>query len=60
MTMLATPADFQEHPARPRFRAPRLGEHSRQVLDELGYAPGDIEALVAGGAVLAEVPAPGI
>jgi crotonobetainyl-CoA:carnitine CoA-transferase CaiB-like acyl-CoA transferase len=31
--------------------APRLGEHGREVLSELGYAPERIEALVAAGVV---------
>ena len=32
-------------------RAPRLGEHSRQVLGALGYAPDEIAALVSSGVV---------
>ena len=35
MMMLATPADFHGTPCAPRFRAPRLGEHTREVLEEL-------------------------
>jgi crotonobetainyl-CoA:carnitine CoA-transferase CaiB-like acyl-CoA transferase len=31
--------------------APRLGEHGRQVLEELGYDAARIESLAAGGAV---------
>jgi crotonobetainyl-CoA:carnitine CoA-transferase CaiB-like acyl-CoA transferase len=37
MTMVATPADFADHPAGPRFRAPTVGEHTREVLSEIGY-----------------------
>jgi crotonobetainyl-CoA:carnitine CoA-transferase CaiB-like acyl-CoA transferase len=48
-TMLATPADFTEHPAGPRYRAPRLGEH--QLLGELGYTDERVEELVAAGVV---------
>lgn len=51
MTMVATPADFTAHPAGPRFRAPRLGEHTRQVLGEEGFAVAEIDQLVAAGAV---------
>jgi crotonobetainyl-CoA:carnitine CoA-transferase CaiB-like acyl-CoA transferase len=50
-TMLATPADFAEHPAGPRYRAPRLGEHSRQVLGELGYTDEQVDELVGAGVV---------
>ncbi|MFN0089451.1 MAG: CaiB/BaiF CoA transferase family protein [Acidimicrobiales bacterium] len=43
-----------------RGRAPRLGEHSRAVLREAGFAAGEIDELIAGGVVAAEAaPAPG-
>ncbi|MFG1929609.1 CaiB/BaiF CoA transferase family protein [Mycobacterium sp. NPDC048908] len=35
MPMVATPADFHGTPCAPRFVAPRLGEHTDQVLAEL-------------------------
>jgi crotonobetainyl-CoA:carnitine CoA-transferase CaiB-like acyl-CoA transferase len=54
MTMLATPADFEAHPSGPRFRAPRLAEHSVGVLQDLGYDADRIGELVAGGAVFTE------
>ncbi len=50
LTMVATPADFAERPARPRFRAPRVGEHTVEVLRRLGYGPADIDAVVSEGA----------
>jgi crotonobetainyl-CoA:carnitine CoA-transferase CaiB-like acyl-CoA transferase len=33
--------------------APRLGEHTREVLTELGYAAGDIDRLIEAGAAVA-------
>jgi crotonobetainyl-CoA:carnitine CoA-transferase CaiB-like acyl-CoA transferase len=36
--MLATPADFAVHVARPRRRAPELGEHTEEVLAEIEAA----------------------
>jgi crotonobetainyl-CoA:carnitine CoA-transferase CaiB-like acyl-CoA transferase len=52
MPMLASPADFHGTPAAPRFRAPRIGEHTRDVLDEIGRG-GEYDALVASGAIMA-------
>jgi crotonobetainyl-CoA:carnitine CoA-transferase CaiB-like acyl-CoA transferase len=49
-TMLATPADFDVHPGAPRYRAPLLGEHTHELLAELGKSEKDIAALVTSGA----------
>jgi crotonobetainyl-CoA:carnitine CoA-transferase CaiB-like acyl-CoA transferase len=49
--MLATPADFYGTPAGPRFRPPRLAEHSREILSELGRSEVEIDTLFAEGAV---------
>ncbi len=51
LMMLATPADFEAHPATPRFRAPHLGEHTREVLEGLGYDEPQITELESAGAV---------
>ena len=49
-TMLASPADFHGSQTGPRFRAPRLGEHTREVLLEIDRAH-DYETLVEAGAI---------
>ena len=54
MPMLATPADFDGEPPRPRFRAPHLGEHTREILAELQIDADEIEVLVASGVAVAE------
>ena len=47
--MLATPADFGGAAPAPRWRAPRLGEHTEEVLAELGLEPAAIDRLVEAG-----------
>ena len=50
----AFPVDFSGTPADvTRRHAPRLGENTREVLEELGYASERIESLLATGAALA-------
>ncbi len=49
--MLNTPADFHGSPGGPRFRPPRLAEHTREILGELGRDDAQIEALYASGDV---------
>ena len=50
-TMIASPADFSGTPWRVRSMPPELGEHTDEVLRELGYADGAIAALRTEGAV---------
>ncbi|MEO0398863.1 MAG: CoA transferase [Pseudomonadota bacterium] len=50
---LGLPIRFSETPSEFDRGAPILGEHSRSVLADLGYADADIEALVSDGVVAA-------
>ncbi len=47
---IAAPARFPGADAERRPPSPRLGEHTRQVLTELGYGPAEIEAMFEAGA----------
>jgi crotonobetainyl-CoA:carnitine CoA-transferase CaiB-like acyl-CoA transferase len=51
MHALGVPAKMSETPASVRTPAPLLGQHSREVLRELGRTDAEIDALVAGGTV---------
>ena len=46
----ASPARFPGAADGPRRPAPRLGEHTREVLREAGYAAAEIDRLIADGA----------
>ncbi|MEO8695612.1 MAG: CoA transferase [Acidimicrobiales bacterium] len=48
-TMIASPADFHGTPWAPRSLAPKLGEHTRQVLAQLGKSDAAIDELLAAG-----------
>ena len=50
------PIRFHGTPARPRGYAPRLGEHSREVLESFGFDRAEIDSLVAAAVVTAEEP----
>ena len=46
------PAEFSETPANPGFTAPRLGEHTREVLRDIGgYSEQEIVALQESGVI---------
>jgi crotonobetainyl-CoA:carnitine CoA-transferase CaiB-like acyl-CoA transferase len=49
LPMLATPVDFGGRPPTPRWRAPRLGEHTSDVLNELGLDDAAVASLVSDG-----------
>ena len=49
--LIRTPIELSVTPPRVRGRAPQLGEHTDQILTELGYAPDQIAALRAGHVV---------
>jgi crotonobetainyl-CoA:carnitine CoA-transferase CaiB-like acyl-CoA transferase len=48
------PARFSASPAKVRRLAPRLGEHTREVLQEVGYSERDINELVERKAIRAD------
>ncbi len=49
LPMLATPADFGGRPPSPRWRAPRLGEHTSDVLSQLGFDEAAVASLISDG-----------
>jgi len=49
--MIATPVDFERTAWAPTALAPRLGEHTTEVLASLGYSREDIERMTADGSV---------
>jgi crotonobetainyl-CoA:carnitine CoA-transferase CaiB-like acyl-CoA transferase len=54
LSMLATPVDFDGRPPVPRWRAPRVGEHTAAILAELGYDEGRAASLLADGVAVAD------
>jgi len=49
LRVMATPSSWSETPPVMLRPAPRLGEHSAEILKEAGYGDEEIKALVAGG-----------
>ena len=50
IVQLAVPSTWSRTQPAVRRQAPRVGEHGREILEELGYAPAAIDALAATGA----------
>jgi crotonobetainyl-CoA:carnitine CoA-transferase CaiB-like acyl-CoA transferase len=49
LRMPSATAMFSSSESRPAGPAPRLGEHSREILVDLGYAAHEVQALIDGG-----------
>jgi formyl-CoA transferase len=49
---VATPADFYGTPCQTRGTSPEVGQHTEEVLLELGYDWDGIGALKEGGAII--------
>jgi crotonobetainyl-CoA:carnitine CoA-transferase CaiB-like acyl-CoA transferase len=45
-------AHLSETPGLAQKSAPRLGEHTREILSEIGYSPVEIDSLIATGKAL--------
>ncbi len=55
---IANPVRLSETPWALRRLAPRLGEHTKAILNEAGYSPAEIAALETSGAVHSRPPSP--
>ncbi len=56
LRMMAPPGAWSQTPPGELRPAPRLGEHSREILREAGYADAEIEALIASRVTLTAEP----
>jgi crotonobetainyl-CoA:carnitine CoA-transferase CaiB-like acyl-CoA transferase len=52
--LMRSPTEWSGTPAEIRRLPPRPGEHSREILGELGYSPGEISSLIDCGAARVE------
>jgi crotonobetainyl-CoA:carnitine CoA-transferase CaiB-like acyl-CoA transferase len=58
LRLTAAPAQFDDELPTIRRRAPAVGEHSREILAELGYAPDDIARFLTDGVIVESAPVP--
>ena len=51
LVSVGSPIEMSETPTEPAVRAPEVGEHTREVLREVGFTDTEIDALAADGAI---------
>jgi formyl-CoA transferase len=56
ITTVKTPIFYSGQNPKTKLRAPLLGEHTREVLGELGYSQEEIEDLIKKGVALQNSP----
>ncbi|MSO77922.1 MAG: CoA transferase [Alphaproteobacteria bacterium] len=56
LRLLGVPMRFTKTPGSIRRIAPRLGEHSAEILAEIGYGAGEIEAMIRAGVTRVATP----
>ncbi|MEM7043724.1 MAG: CoA transferase [Pseudomonadota bacterium] len=49
---IGNPLKFQNEPPEPDFSTAAMGQHSREILEELGYARSEVDALAEAGTVI--------
>jgi crotonobetainyl-CoA:carnitine CoA-transferase CaiB-like acyl-CoA transferase len=53
MKLAQGPVQFDNNPGEIRRAAPRLGQHTKEILTELGYSDADVTTLLTGGEAVA-------
>jgi crotonobetainyl-CoA:carnitine CoA-transferase CaiB-like acyl-CoA transferase len=51
LRMLGLPVKLKKTPGRPQGPSPLLGQHTEEILNKLGYKPGDIAELETQGVI---------
>ena len=49
---LGHPVKFSRTPAKVALAAPTLGQHTQQVLSQMGYTPMEIEEFIQSGSII--------